>query len=112
MSRSNRSITIGFNLTRLLIRPAEAVREEIGQRHFLLTDEARLAAACLRGTGRRAAQMPAAVVIWIADSGARRRGSAKILRVKTSCISTPLRMPIRSRTRARRPASSRASLRA
>ncbi len=41
-----------------------------------------------------AAQMPAAVVIWIADNGSAALRSAKILRAKTSCIRAPLRRPL------------------
>ena len=41
-----------------------------------------------------AAQTPAAVVIWIADSGERASRSAKILRANTSCSSTPFFCPL------------------
>jgi hypothetical protein len=41
----------GLHLARLLVRAAEAVGQEVGQRHLFLADEASAAAACLRGTG-------------------------------------------------------------
>jgi hypothetical protein len=57
----------GLDAARLLIRHAEAVGQKVGQRHLFLADEATLRQLAVRNRST-AAQMPAAVVIWMAET--------------------------------------------